>query len=109
LQLVFSTGLIVGTLIIGVQLKFIRDKDLGMDKEHVFSFALSGGLHDHYDAVRQELMRQPGVLGVSGFNSGVAGDNGATGDTWWEGKPANTDFLITAKGVDQHLIPLLKI
>jgi putative ABC transport system permease protein len=109
LQFVFSTGLIVGTLIIGLQLKYIRNKDLGMDKEHVFSFSLSGGLHDHYDAARQELLRQPGVLGVAGFNSGVAGDNGSTGDTWWEGKPANTLFLIHPNGVDQSLIPLLKI
>jgi putative ABC transport system permease protein len=109
LQFVFSTGLIVGTLIIGLQLKFIRDKDLGMDKSHVFSFWLSGSLHDHYDAVRQELLRQPGVLGVAGFNSGVAGVINTTGDTWWEGKPANTLFLIHPTGVDQNLIPLLKI
>ncbi|HUB62626.1 MAG TPA: ABC transporter permease [Puia sp.] len=109
LQFVFSTGLIVGTLIIGLQLKFIRDKDLGMDKEHVFSFPQNRGLHDHYDAVRQELLRQPGVLGVAGFNSGVAGADNTTGDTWWEGKPANTLFLIHPYGVDQNLIPLLKI
>ncbi len=109
LQFVFSSGLIVGTLIIGLQLKFIRNKDLGMDKEHVFSFSLSGGLHDHYDAARRELLRQAGVLGVAGVNSGVAGDTGSTGATWWEGKPANTLFLIQPKGVDQNLIPLLKI
>jgi putative ABC transport system permease protein len=39
----------------------------------------------------------------------VAGAINTTGDTWWEGKPANTLFLIHPNGVDQNLIPLLKI
>lgn len=34
-QFVFSVGLIISTLVIGNQLKFIRQKDIGYNKEHV--------------------------------------------------------------------------
>jgi putative ABC transport system permease protein len=58
-QFVFSVGLIISTIVISRQLQYMREKDLGFDKEHVFVFGLRNELHDHFHAVRNELLKQP--------------------------------------------------
>ena len=108
-QFVFSVGLIIATIVISHQLQYIRDKDLGFDKEYVFSFGLRDQMHSHYDAARNELLKQPGVLGIAASDNSVAGANSTTGDTYWDGKEAGRMFLIHPNGIDKNFIPLLKM
>jgi putative ABC transport system permease protein len=108
-QFVFSVGLIVSTIIITRQLKYMRKKDLGFDKEHVFVFGLRNELHGHFAAVRNELLKQPGVLGAASISGTLAGINGQTGDTYWDGKEKDRTFLINANAIDKDFIPLMKM
>ena len=108
-QFVFSVGLIIGTIVISNQLKYIREKDLGYDKEYVFSFGLRKEMHDHYDAARDELLKQQGVLGVGSSDNTIVGVGSTTGDTWWDGKETGSTFLIHPNSIDRYFIPLLKI
>ncbi|MEP6951837.1 MAG: ABC transporter permease, partial [Ginsengibacter sp.] len=108
-QFIFSVGLISATIIISYQLRYIRDKDLGFDKEYVFSFGLGDQMHSHYDAARNELLKQPGVLGVAASGNSIVGTNSTTGDTYWDGKEPDRMFLIHTNGIDKNLIPLLKM
>jgi putative ABC transport system permease protein len=108
-QFIFSVGLIIGTIVIGSQLKYIREKNLGYDKEYVFSFGLNGAMHDHYDAVRTELLKQPGISGIAASDNGLVGAGATTGDTYWDGKEEGRMFLIHANGIDNNFIPLLKM
>jgi putative ABC transport system permease protein len=108
-QFTFSVGLIVATLVIGKQLKFIREMDLGFDKQQIFTVSMRGEMHDHFDAVRNELSQTPGIDGISTAGSSLAGVNSTTGDTWWDGKDESRMFLIHPTQIDQHFIPLLKI
>jgi len=108
-QFVFSVGLIIGTIVINNQLNYIRSKDLGYNKEHVFSFALQGSIYQHKDAVRQELLKQPGVVAVATSANSILGEHSSTGDTYWSGKKENRSFLIHTNSIDEHFIPLLKL
>lgn len=108
-QFVFSTALIIATIVITLQLKYIREKNLGYDKEHVFSFSIRQNMFDHYAAVRDELLKSKGILGVSASNSNIVGVNNTTGDTDWEGKPENSTFLVHTSGIDENFIPLFKM
>lgn len=108
-QFVFSVLLIIGTIVITKQLQYIKEKDLGYDKEQVFSVGLTQALHDHFTAVRNELMKQPSILGVAASDASVIGVNGTTGDTYWDGKPQGSTFLIHTNGIDENFIPLLKM
>ncbi len=109
-QFVFSVCLIIATIVIGRQLQYIRNKDLGFNKEHVFSFSLTKEMHDHSDAAKNELLKQPGVLDIAFSDNTIAGDNGgSTGDTNWEGKQAGKAFFIHQNCIDEHFIPMLKI
>jgi putative ABC transport system permease protein len=108
-QFVFSVGLIIGTIVIANQLKYIREKDLGYNKEYVFSFGLRSDMHDHFDAAREELLKQPGVLNIAASDNSVVGVNSTTGDTYWNGKETGRMFLIHPNGIDKNFIPLLKM
>ena len=108
-QFVFSVGLIISTIVISRQLQYMRKKDLGFDKEHVFVFGLRNELHDHFEAVRNELLKQPGILGVASISGTIAGINGTTGDTYWEGKEKDRSFLIHPNAIDKDFIPLMKM
>jgi hypothetical protein len=86
--------LIVSTIIIGKQLQYIREKNLGYDKANVFSFWMRD-IDKHYEAAKAELLQQPGILGVT--ESGVDIINSGTGtvDAYWDGKrPDQQTFTI---------------
>jgi putative ABC transport system permease protein len=102
-------GLITATIVISRQLKYIREKDLGYNKEYVFTVPLKNQLHDHYDVARTELLKQPGISGVAASSTSIVGTYSSTGDTYWEGKQTGRTFLIQPNGIDQYFIPLLKM
>ena len=108
-QFVFSVVLIIGTIVITKQLQYIREKDLGYDKSQVLTVSLTGEMHDHFDAVRNELMKQQGVLGVASSDNGLLSPANTTGDTYWDGKEEGSTFLVHPNGIDQQFIPLLKM
>ena len=66
-------------------------------------------MHNHFEAMRNELLQQPGVFGIATAWGGLAGTNGSTGDTWWDGKDDSKTYLINATGIDEQFIPLLKM
>jgi putative ABC transport system permease protein len=108
-QFVFSIALIISTIVISLQLKYVREKNLGYDKEHVFSFNIRQNMYDHFAAVKNELLKKPGVLGITTSEASIVGVNASTGDTDWEGKPENGSFLIHPMGIDENFIPLFKM
>jgi len=108
-QFAFSVGLIISTIVISRQLQYMREKDLGFDKEHVFVFGLRNELRGHFEAVRNELLKQPGVLGAASISGTIAGVNSTTGDTYWEGKEKDRSFLIHPNAIDKDFIPLMKM
>lgn len=108
-QFVFSAGLIIATIVISRQLKFLREKDLGYNKEHVFSFGIRQEMYNHYQTVRSELLKMPGVLAVSSSNNNILDVSATTGDTDWDGKERGRSFLIHATSIDENYIPLFKL
>ena len=65
-QFAVSIFLIVTTLIIGQQLAYIQEKDLGYDKEHMLVLPVDGAMRQQYDALKEAIARNPQVISVSG-------------------------------------------
>ncbi len=107
-QFVFSVGLIIGTLIINRQLNFIRSKQLGYDKEHVLVASLRG-MAGHYEAVKNSLIKAPGVHGVTRSNGDIVWMGQQTGNNDWEGKAPGQTFLVYTMSIDQDFIPFFKM
>jgi putative ABC transport system permease protein len=108
-QFSFSIMLITSTIIIGKQLKYIREKNLGYNKENVFSLWMRN-IDNHYEAVKAELLQQPGILGVT--ESGVDIINSGTGssDADWDGKrPDQQTFTIGQMPVERNFLEVMGI
>ncbi|HEY9002584.1 MAG TPA: ABC transporter permease [Mucilaginibacter sp.] len=64
-QFVISIGLIIGTLVIYNQLKYIENKDVGFDREHVMSVWDTWTLGNKAKTFKQEVKQLAGVQSVS--------------------------------------------
>lgn len=107
-QFSFSVILIIGTLVIGRQMRFIRDKELGYDKSHVFTVNMRD-MEQHFEAVKAELLQQPGITGIASANHTIVQLSSTTGDTDWEGKDPNSSFMIHPMAIDAQFIPQMKL
>ena len=109
-QFTISIILIIGTLVISHQMKFIQQKDLGYDKSYVFTVQLNSQVVDHIDAVKNELKKQSGVLNVSLSDIyDLSAFGNASSDLVWQGKPENSRIMIGQAIIDQDFIPTMKI
>jgi len=107
-QFSFSVILIIGTIVITGQLKYIHSKDLGYSKEHVFSVWMRD-MAPHYDAVRAELMKQPGVADVTRSNQNIVRFGGFTGSADWDGKDPKQALMLHVITIDKDFVPFFKM
>ena len=107
-QFTFSVVLIVGTIVITSQLNYIRSKQLGYDKSHTLAFWMRRmGLQ--YDAVKAELLKQPGVLAITRANSNIVKIAGFNGDNDWDGKLPGQVIIVHNMAIDKDFISFFKI
>jgi putative ABC transport system permease protein len=92
-QFVFTILLIIGTLVIYGQLRFIQNKDLGYDTDNIFTFATYGQFGRNYEAAKNELLQNPNILSVCRAFPPSPGFRG-TENVDWEGKDPSTEFMI---------------
>lgn len=90
-QFVISLGVVVLMLFMYDQVNFMRNKNLGFNKENVVSFRIQGeSTSEEIDSLRQELLNHPGVLSVAnGWN--------------WPGRPSTGLYMFEGtEGVEEH-------
>jgi putative ABC transport system permease protein len=103
-QFTISIALIISTLTIYRQIEYIRGKDLGFEKQNVLIARLNRDLYSSPEVLRQQLLENESVIGVSFSNNRpgfVTWFN--TWETQGESKPHK--FL----PVDPYYIPLMGI
>jgi putative ABC transport system permease protein len=90
-QFVVTITLIIRTIVVYEQLDYMRNKDLGFNKDHLVYVPVSGALREHYGAAKQELLKVPGISSVS-LTSRTPLLFGSSGSNWqWEGKSKDTN------------------
>jgi putative ABC transport system permease protein len=109
LQFAVSIILIIGTLVIGRQLKFIREKNLGYDKENVLSFNMRNDMVPHYDVIKNELSKNPGVLNVTRAGRDIITGGGSTGNVDWDGRPGNNNTWFDQIYADKDFLSFFKM
>jgi putative ABC transport system permease protein len=107
-QFIFSIGLIIGTLIINSQLKYIREKELGYDKSYVFGFGMRD-MQKNYEGIRSELLSKPGIKDIASAGDNIVSIGSTTSDTYWDGKEPNTSFLIHPIYIDKYYLNFFKL
>ena len=90
-QFALSVLLIVSTVIVYRQTKFLNDKDLGFNKEQVLFFEIKGDVASNLETFKSELRRSSNILSVtSGY--GLPGDQFAGDGVIIPGPQGEKDF-----------------
>src|SRR5258706_3471842 len=64
LQFAISIILIIATAVVFSQMRYMQQKSLGFDKDHIITMPHVSGLNDKYDAFRNELLRNSNIKNV---------------------------------------------
>lgn len=93
--------MIIGTVIVYNQLKFMRDKKLGFDQDHLVVLSLTRSLIENYNAFKQEILRNPGILNAAGASSWQF--HGTPSDLW-RGDTADKNVRVFINNVDEDYL-----
>jgi putative ABC transport system permease protein len=104
-QFVVSVFLITASIIVTEQLGYIRNRELGYDKEHLMILPIDNKTRVRYDELKAAVASQPGVLGVSGgyespsyvqWSDGISFDKGyGKNELSVKALPVGLDFVST--------------
>ena len=86
LQFALSIAILTCTFIVMQQLNFIRNADLGFDKENIIDIKVNGNIYDKYDVFKNRLLSNPEILSVSRSEPMDGKSLSSTEGINWEGK-----------------------
>lgn len=111
-QFAIAVALVIGTLVLVQQQDFIRKKDLGYDRSHVFELTLpySERRANNIQTLRQTLQATPGVIGTAVSNASILDiKNTHSGSVDWEGRPDDFVPTVSLMSVDADFRKLLNL
>ncbi|UCE42306.1 MAG: ABC transporter permease [Candidatus Aminicenantes bacterium] len=109
LQFTVSIVLIIGTLIVNKQLNYVRNKNLGYEKEHVIALRIRNeDTQKRHEAIRTALLTNPNILSVSASSSLPLGQNSFSAHHI-AGQPADEMIMLHTQIVDEHFIDTYKM
>jgi predicted permease len=88
LQFSLSIFLILGTLMIFRQVHFLRERDVGYDRENIVYFGIGNRFRQNIDTIKTELLSNTNILNVTLTDIAPYRwmSNAGVGDVHWEGK-----------------------
>jgi len=93
-QFTVSIVLIVGTLMVGRQMDYIRNRDLGFDKNQVLWFEINDSLRNKTEVLKTKLREHSNIQSVATSNYTKPGIRSMWGQTWDEKQLDIDVFLV---------------
>jgi len=84
-QFTATIVLIIGTIIMYKQLNFIRNKDLGLNKDYVVAIDMNNELRKNYTSFKSEIKRNPSIINVTAAEL-LPTNIGHYNPVYWEGR-----------------------
>ena len=103
LQFTVSVVLIIGTIVVFRQIRYAQDRPIGYDRNGLVDVRVNSNvIHDHFDAIRTELLSTGTLTAMTEAESGTTEYGAGSSGFEWQGKDPNlaTPFLTTAVGYD---------
>lgn len=107
-QFCCSIVFIIATITLNIQMKYIREKNLGYDKEHIFTVSLYNAA-SHFDAVKAELMQHSSILGVTAASENITYISSGHYVPDWEGKTSTNYITVVQERIDTSFINVMGI
>lgn len=85
-QFVLALILIAGALVIQQQISYIKNKNLGLDKENLFYISADDKAPETYQLLKKELLKYPSIAGVTASSHSPIQVGASTTGVEWPGK-----------------------
>lgn len=107
-QFFVSILLIIGSVVVYNQLEYIRSKNLGFEKDNLVYIPAQENIGKHFEAVRQELLQSPNIIGVTAKESVPTMQlNNSYVD--WPGKEENVNYAMEIAAVDYNFMDVMNV
>jgi len=103
-QFAISILLIIGTLTVYKQMKYILNKNLGLNKENLVFIEMEGETADRFDTYKNELLNIPEVLQVTSTSGNPLNYGRSSSGVSWSGKDPDAEVEINVLTVGPDLI-----
>ncbi|UCE40280.1 MAG: ABC transporter permease [Candidatus Aminicenantes bacterium] len=84
-QFSIAIVLIIGTIVTAKQLNYIRNKELGFNRQHVISLPMNPALRESYEAFKNEALNHHSIIHVTSAQNRPT-QVGNINPVYWEGK-----------------------
>ena len=108
-QYTISGILIIGTLIIASQLKYIQNKDMGYQRDQILIMNIKDDqIRGKLPTFKEELRKIPNVMMVAS-SSETPNSIGMSGDAQWPGRPNEENIRLSTSFIDYDYLNLYEI
>ena len=109
-QYTISIVLVIGSLVIYQQLRFIQNKELGYDREHVVVMPIRDrAVRQNTETIKNELRRHADVISVSTSSHLPARIASSTTVERWEGSSEGDELAIYQANIDYDFLDVFEL
>ncbi|MBL7873236.1 MAG: ABC transporter permease [Cyclobacteriaceae bacterium] len=109
IQFALAIAFLSGTFVVHNQLSYIRNRNLGFEKENLLTFPTFRTIRKQFQAFKTELLAIPGVQYVSATSTKISLTEDTSDDISWEGKESEKDLLFHQLIVDYDFLKTFSI
>lgn len=109
IQFMVSIILLVGTVVIYNQLKFIKDRNPGFEKANLLYIPMSGDIWNRQQAFQNELKQNPLTSDFTTITDLPTNLGGWTFNVQWDGKDPRSQLSIPVMAVNEDFIHTFRI
>lgn len=109
IQFTVSIVLVVGTIVVYNQLHYIKNRNLGYDKENLVYFRMTGDIWEKYQPLRTALEQHPLTANFAFVSDLPIKGANATIGVEWEGKDPNSQPLFSTFAVEENFVDVFGI
>ncbi len=93
-QFLISIFLIIGTMVVHKQISFVKDKNLGYNKDNLIYMRVEGDLADRLDVFKSRMLENPGIKSMTTTSAvPIYLSSSTSGGFRWEGKDPESNIL----------------
>lgn len=98
--------IMIVTITINRQIRYMQDKDMGVDKEQVLVLDMIWGLKDKMDLFKETLLKNPSIISMSYVNTTPTREFAFNGHHPI-GKPSTVNYLVASMVADYDIVKTL--
>jgi putative ABC transport system permease protein len=104
LQFTISIILIIGTVVIDQQIKHIKNRDIGYNKEHLIQMNVNGSMQKNFESIKQEFIQTGLIENIALADHATLTSGNNTTSITWPGKNPNSQIVISQRLVSPEFM-----